>query len=268
MNGTSVELNQYFNSENAWTRRLLGLENFAKHRDIHQVEREYNQDKYYKLAQADLHNMQAYRELELELAGIPLESANLIYSIGDALYDAPVSVSRNMYYELIRGAVSKFGSSRICELGCGYGYNLTLFDGEVYGGEYSANAVNIARKLGLDVQPFNYYEGGDYDLIRSDSTIFTSHSIEQIPDATVIVENLRKHKEKINYVVHIEPTIVKERSNLLGLMRNKYIELNDYNRNLIELLRQAQDVEILELRTDVFGFVPLNSSNVIAWRFR
>jgi hypothetical protein len=120
----------------------------------------------------------------------------------------------------------------------------------------------------MDVREFNYYESGDYDFIRPNSTVFTTHSIEQIPDATVIIESLEKQKEKINYVVHFEPTVIEERDSLLGMMRNKYLELNDYNRNLVSVLKNKKNIEILEFRTDVFGLVPLNSANLIVWKFK
>ena len=120
----------------------------------------------------------------------------------------------------------------------------------------------------MDVCEFNYYTENDYDFIKPDSTIFTSHSIEQIPDATVIINHLEKQKSKINYVVHFEPTIVAERTTLLGLLRNKYLELNDYNRNLITVLKGRNDIEILELKTDIFGLVPLNTTNLIVWKFK
>jgi hypothetical protein len=262
-----VNLNDYLNNNNPWSHRLLGNVDFQKTRDIGQIEREYNQDKYAKLAAFNLSSMEEYRNLELEQAGLPVETARPIISIGDELFEVTVPEARKMHYELIHGNVSKYATSRICELGCGYGYNLTLFTGEVYGGEYSHNAVKIGQHLGLDVNPFNYYNQEDYHLIRPETTVFTSHSIEQIPDANVIINNLRSVKKNISVVVHIEPTIVMERTSLLGLMRNKYMALNDYNKNLIYVLQQAPDIEILDYQQDVFGVVPLNSSNIVVWRF-
>ncbi|MFM9983975.1 MAG: hypothetical protein ACKVOK_01995 [Flavobacteriales bacterium] len=262
-----VNLNDYLNKNNPWSHRLLGNVDFQKTRDIDQIEREYNQDKYAKLAAFTLGTMEEYRNLELEQAGLPVETARPIISIGDELYEVTVPEARKMYYDLIRSNVNKYKAGRICELGCGYGYNLTLFEGELYGGEYSSNAVSIAQRLAMDVIAFNYYHEKDYSFIRPDSTVFTSHSIEQIPDASVIVENLRKVKHNIKYVVHIEPTILPERDSLLGLMRNRYMELNDYNRNLLSTLQQSADIEILEYQSDVFGVVPLNSSNVLVWKF-
>ncbi len=266
---TKIELNEYFSSSNRWSNRLLGLEDFQKIRDIGQIEREYNQDKYLRLLESQAADLKSYRKLELEQAGLYDGAGTIVFSEGDNLYEEDVDVAREKYYELIRSRVGQHNPRLICELGCGYGYNLTLFNQDTitYGGEYSENAVTIARKVGLDVHPFNYYKSSDYDFLKPGSTIFTSHSIEQIPDATVIIESLRERKHLIDRVIHIEPTFVKERTSLIGLMRNRYIQLNDYNHNLIEVLRNAQDIELLEVSIDVFGFVPLNSSNVVIWRF-
>lgn len=265
-----IELNDYFSASNRWSNRILGLESFQKTRDIEQIEREYNQDKYLRLLQSDASNLTDYRKLELEQAGLYNGNGTIVYSLGDDLFEEKVDVSREKYYDLIRTNVGKHNPGIICELGCGYGYNLSLFNSNVvtYGGEYSENAVKIAHKVGLNVQHFNYYQSSDYDFIKAGSTIFTSHSIEQIPDATIIIENLRARKHLIERVIHIEPTYVKERTSLLGMMRNRYIELNDYNHNLFDVLKNAADIELIEVSFDVFGFVPLNSSNVFIWRFK
>jgi hypothetical protein len=263
-----LEINDFFGKQNRWTNRLLGYEEFQKNRDLAQVESEYNQDKYKVLLNQFYATVEECKFREFQSVNLDPETAMTVISIGDDIYNVKVSQMRELYYDMIQQAVKPYQSKRICELGAGYGFNLSLFEHEAYGGEYSSNAVSIAQKIGQDVVQFNYYEEKDYNFIRPDSTIISVHSIEQIPDASCIVSSLRKHKEKINFVVHIEPTIVLERNTLLGLFRNRYLQLNDYNQNLIELLKSQSDIEILELNTDIFGLVPLNSSNIIAWRFK
>jgi hypothetical protein len=263
----TILLNDYLNVKNPWTLRLLGKTDFKKHRDIHQVENEYNLDKYAKLLKCDLKTIEEYKAQEFAFAGWN-QNSEMIISSGETIFSVPVSEARSLFYNLIREKVTQYASKHICELGCGYGFNLTLFGKNTYGGEYSENAVTLAKKLGMDVKPFNYYKSEDYQFIRPDTTIFTSHSIEQIPDASVIIKCLEKQKEKINYVVHFEPTIVEERISLFGLLRNRYIEINDYNRNLIAVLQNHPGIEILELKTDVLGLSPLNSTNLIVWKFR
>ena len=263
-----ISINEYLNSNNPWTKRLLGMSDFHKKRDVQQVENEYNLDKYARLVDFDFKTVEEYKLKEFEQVGLHPQTGTIFISQGDEIFKVSIPEMRKIYYDLIRSMLSKYASENICELGCGYGYNLGFSDKKMYGGEYAANAVKIAKKLGLDVSRFNYYEEKDYDLLRHDTTIFTAHSIEQIPDANVIINNLAKHREKINYVIHFEPTVIHERTSLLGMMRNKYMEINDYNRNLLYVLQERNDVEILELKTDIFGLVPLNTTNLIVWKFK
>ena len=51
-------------------------------------------------------------------------------------------------------------------------------------------------------------------------------------------------------------------------MRRRYIELNDYNRNLLGLLRSFEKVgqiRLLEHRPCVFGGQPFNPTSIIVW---
>jgi len=265
---TPISLNDYFNSSNSWTNRLLGLTDFKKKRDVQQIENEYNLDKYAKILEFNCDTIEEYKTKEVVQAGLDPKTGEMYISHGDDIFKTSILDARKQYFDLIQKIIKKYSSKNTCELGCGYGYNLTYLGENTYGGDYSKNAVKIAKKLGLDVCEFNYYTEADYNFIKPESTIFTAHSIEQIPDATVIINNLAKQKDKINYVVHFEPTVVNERTSLLGLLRNKYMELNDYNRNLIYVLKERTDIEILELKTDIFGLVPLNTTNLIVWKFK
>ena len=262
-----VSLNDYLNDKNPWAQRLLGKTDFKKNRDIHQVENEYNLDKYARLLDFNFKTIEEYKVKEFELAGLKQEK-DLFISYGDSIFTVPLAEARQLFYNMIREKVAQYPSENICELGCGYGFNLSYLGKNAYGGEYSENAVITAKKLGMEVSRFNYYHPEDYQFIKPNSTILTTHSIEQIPDAGVIIDALEKQKHKINYVIHFEPTFVEQRHTFLGLLRNRYIELNDYNRNLITVLKNKPGIEILELELDVFGLTPLNSSNVIVWKFK
>lgn len=262
-----VSINEYLSKKNPWSLRLLGLTDFKKERNIDQIEKEYNLDKYAGLLKFDFKSIEEYKTKEFESSGHGPQNEMTI-SVGDDLFALPVSDARRHFYKLIKESVQPYISQHVCELGCGYGYNLSYLGKNAYGGEYSSNAVALANKLGMDVSPFNYYHSDDYHFIKPHTTIFTTHSIEQIPDATVIINNLEKQKDKIDYVIHLEPTVVEERNSFLGLLRNRYMELNDYNRNLIPLLKNNPAIEIIALKQDVFGLVPLNSTNLIIWKFR
>jgi len=262
-----ISINDYLNKNNPWSQRLLGLTSFKKDRTITQVENEYNLDKYAKLLDYDLRTIEDYKLKEFELGGIK-PSGSMHVSFGDDIFSVSLAEARQSYYKLIKEKITQYTSKNICELGCGYGFNLSYVGEKAYGGEYSKNAVSLGKKLGMEISEFNYYNCEDYNFIKENSTVFTTHSIEQIPDANIIIDCLEKQKHKINYVIHFEPTIVNERDSLFGLLRNKYIEINDYNHNLINVLKKNPNVEILELKHDIFGLSPLNSTNLIVWKFK
>ena len=173
-----VSINEYLNKDNAWSSRLLGITDFQKKRDVQQVENEYNLDKYAKLMSFDFKTIEEYKFKEFEQAGLHPITGEMFISKGDDVFKTSVQEARKQYYELIQSRLKKYQSKNICELGCGYGYNLSYLGENAYGGEYSKNAVELGQKLGLEVSEFNYYNLEDYNFIKPESTIFTTHSIE------------------------------------------------------------------------------------------
>jgi hypothetical protein len=120
----------------------------------------------------------------------------------------------------------------------------------------------------LDVVPFDFYDRASYRILRPGSLVFTIQALSQIGDASEFLEGMRTQRDKITVVLHLESGFLSGRRDLFGLLRNRYLELNDYNRNLIDLLQQAPDIEILEFGPDCIGLPPLTSLHFIAWRFR
>lgn len=265
----TVDWNHYLSRQNPWTGRLLGWEPFTKTRDAQQIEREYNQDKYGSLLPLNLATVAEYSQVQFESVGFAADHV-IPVAFGEELVEMPWQIARNLQHSLVTKVIRDFNPARICELGCGYGLNFpVLLDitAEVYGGEYSQNAVTIAQRLGLDIHLFDYYKPDSYDLIRDRTLIFTSHSVEQLPSAQVLLDNLSRHRDKIDKVVHFEPTFLAERNTLVGCLRNRYIEINDYNRDLVTLLKARTDIEILSFQPDLIGLNPLNSTCVIVWQF-
>ena len=84
-----------------------------------------------------------------------------------------------------------------------------------------------------------------------------------------LIDYIRKLQPK--YCIHFEPCYEYHDSNTIyGLLCKKYIEVNDYNRNLIVILRQAQKdgkIKILEQQKNVLGSNPLFPFSVIVWEF-
>src|SRR5438445_12288705 len=84
---TPVSLNDYLNADNPWSKRLLGVVEFRKNRNIQQVENEYNLDKYAKLLAFDFKTIKEYKDKEFEQASC---IGNTMISIGDAIFSTQV----------------------------------------------------------------------------------------------------------------------------------------------------------------------------------
>lgn len=208
-----ISLNQYLSKSNVWALRLLGYEPFRMVRNLAQIENEYNIDRYAKLVDLDLPDMEHYKKKEFEQRGIGAGDM-IFFSLKDDIFRVKLSIAQKIYYQIIKERVEKYQSEYFCELGCGYGYNLSYIDGRVYGGEYSDNAVRLAKRLDMDVCHFNYLNHDNYSFIRNGSTVFTVHSLEQIPDSRCFVEGIASQKEKIRFIVNIEPSFLENRTTL------------------------------------------------------
>jgi SAM-dependent methyltransferase len=261
-----VELNHYLSVKSNWPRRLLGWETYDVRRTASHVTAEYDSDRYAPLLEVD-GDAEAYKVREFDVLGMPQDKPEY-FSLGEEVFRAPLSLVRQIQYAITTDLVRKWRDGALCELGCGYGFNLSYLGGDVYGGDFSANAVRIGKRLGFDVCSFDYYDPATYEFIRPQSTILTVHSVEQIPDASPFIDNLSRQRGKIGLVIQIEPTFLPERATLLGMIRNRFNEMIDHNRNLFTLLRERADIEILAFERDVFGIHPLNPASTIVWRFR
>ena len=262
----NISLNEYLNKDNIWTDRILNT-SFTIKRDIDHVNKEYNEDKYKKLLVNSSLNINQLKAFQW---GQHQSSNYTPISLGDEIFECTTKFAQSLVDSMILNNVSNFSSDNICELGTGYGYNLSLFGKSfnLYGGELTENGVKIGKSNNLDVKLFNFYNDQDYEIIRPNSTVFTHHAIEQIPDSKCFVEYLSNYKDNINFVVNIEPSLLSTRKNLIGILRNKYIEINDYNRNIHELTRNHPEIDVVFYEDDVIGNGPLNSSCITVWRFK
>lgn len=267
-----------------WPQELLGLsQRRTISRTAEKVEQEYNKEKYfacvekYKATNGEI-TIDALKQFE-----IGIDNMEVCVSMGTDLFVMELGEARKSYYQFMKEAIAPHveKSDSIVELGCGYGYNLWMLQQEFskpdlawFGGEYSKNAVELGQKFvtsgeNTTIEEFNFYEAS-YDIISKTKgrvTVFTAHAIEQIPDATAIINGLRLHKDRIHRVVHAEPIYDLYDDTLLGLMRKRYTQLCDYNTNLLTLLRNAPDIHIVSIKEDVMGLNPLNPTSIIEWEF-
>lgn len=226
------------------------------------VFREYNQDKYGELLKIDTNSVAVLRQHNY--AGID----NLVISKGRCLYEFSLNETLNLFDKTISKMLQEYPSPNYCELGCGFGFNLTLVpkESKAFGGELTDSGVMLAKRCGLDVHKFDFYDASTYSLIKPNTTIFTVHAIEQMPSAVHFIENLRIHKDKVNWVVHLEPGALRK-NNSLAKFQNFYTLLNDYNSDLFYLLTNDDEIELHHFESDVIGINPLNPAHCFAWRF-
>ena len=268
-----------------WPERLLGLEPWTMpRRTPEKVSEEYNLDKYAKCLRFCLESGALPSPEDVKRLEIGLSNAPLCVSIGDTLVVMPADEVRRRHYSLpseIMEATIKQAEG-VVELGCGYGYNLwnlrTQFPEKIYvGGDFSENAVQIANLLfkvhpNITVKRFDFHEQ-TYDILDelenvAPAVVFTCHAIEQLASASHTIQVLSTYKDRIKRVVHFEPVYELYGESLLGHMRRRYAQVNDYNQDLLTILKRRSDVRILQVKAEVFGANPFNPTSVIEWEFR
>jgi len=258
-----------------WTARLLGLRKWnIPRRDSRKIKTEYNGDKYGTLlgmiggTPADLRR----RELR-EVIGYKDE---LCIAYGDGLYATSLDCVWAMADNLLFAEVSSLmpACRSIVELGSGWGYNLwkLWYYCRVYefvGGDLCETAVEISKRMST-VPPVVQWDmlnsKGLPGNLTPQSLVFTFQAIEQLPSCVRLIDNLVAQGDRISAVVHIEPDYSSHNwSSLLGQLRRRYTEVNDYNRDLRQELERP-DIEILDYKPNVFGYNPLNPLSVFVWR--
>lgn len=281
MNKRPISLND-LTQWSPWPARLLGQSAWTPpERNIEKVEAEYNQDKYAHCLAFCWQRPEAGAEevKQFELGDEP--DQEICMSSGDELWAVTMHDAFSAYQAVLinamRAAIQE--AEVVIELGCGYGFNLWRLSQEFpekryVGGEYSQNAVLVAEQIFrshpvIRVEPFNYYDA-NYSILQDNlkgikAVVFTVHSVEQLPSAASIIKTLASYGQHDVTFFHFEPAYEIHQDNLFGLMRRRYAELNDYNRDLITCLRSASKIEITQMEADVYGINPLNSTSLICW---
>jgi hypothetical protein len=263
----------------AWPARLLGAEPFTPHQRTRQeVLREYDREKWGTVLQWLKNQSKFSQEDLLHQQGIDPEQICL-FMVHDDFFAAPAREVMNSYDRLLLETLRAHEPETLVELGCGLGDKLLKATPELntrqpYGGEFTNAGVECGRLLAVRqgiVARFEHFDYNDPQTlvpVPAGAVVFTSHSIEQIPDLSEsFVEGLLRRSPK--RVVHLEPCYEdQDETTLTGLMRRRYTELNDYNRNLVGLLRSLESrgrLRILEHRPNVFSDTPFNPTSILVW---
>jgi hypothetical protein len=104
--------------------------------------------------------------------------------------------------------------------------------------------------------------------IPDGAVLFTCFSAHYVPVLSQnIIHSLCALRPKA--VVHFEPLVHPElQSTTMGLLRHRYLESNDYNRNLLEVLEEAERagrIRIDSVEANWFGLNPLLPASRIVW---
>lgn len=268
----------------SWPSRLLGLSSWEiPNRTAEKVDLEYDKDKYARylaryVEAKKTSTPEAIRQSELNL----YSGTVLCISLGNDLVlmtpNKALSRLRHLLAESMRQEIEH--SATVVELGCGYGYNLWAlkqhFQHKRYlGGECSGNAVRLASGLfnedpAIQVSQFNFHDQ-DYEILKEAQppvVVFTSHAIEQLPESATFLQGILYYRNKISSVFHFEPVHEFYDETLLGLMRRRYAEVNDYNQDLLFQLQQRPGfIRIVHTEANVLGLQPLNPTSLIHWEF-
>jgi SAM-dependent methyltransferase len=252
-----------------------------RHRTVEDTRREYDREKYAEclaFLNADpSRTPEDVRRYELR-AQAPL----ICVSSGAELFAEDPVETRDRFIDLVVAELASIDPpvTTVVELGCGYGYNLWRLakarpELRYVGGDFSANAVELARLLysrqdRIEVQAFDLYDERYPILVGLGRVVvLTIYAVSMMPAARNFVDALRAARASVAEVIQFEPLYELEgETTLLGLMRRRYVELNDYNRDLFSEVRGLSDVEITAVRHDVHGVNPLYPASLLRWRFR
>lgn len=267
-----------------WPARLLGVESFkAVKRSLAKIHSEYSEDKWQKCLDAYMTSNGTMDAMDLRRLHYELSSAKRRAAVHHGKLMSATNNEIMAWYDsiLIAAMASALETAdTVVELGSGIGHIMWMlrqsYPNLTYrGGDFADSAVALAAKLyaktpDISVEKFDFY-APSYDLIekaRGPVVVITSQALEQVPQSAGVVETLSKYRDKISRVFHLEPAYaLYDDGSLLGLMRRRYIEINDYNRDLVSTLQGRKDIEILRLEPNTVGWNPFNSLALIEWRF-
>jgi len=266
-----------------WPARLLGLDPWEpKHKTPLEVTREFEYEKWGPLLKEV---REAQRDVTVEEVDswMARDAPTTLCSIGNRLECLSPAQAHQKYLNLVESVLMPFlPATALVELGAGYGSmilalckRMPFAQMPIFAGEYTASGIELIRRLAktqLIMIETGHCDFGSPQVvdfsIPQGAVIFTSFAMHYLPTLTSnCIKKLSASHPRA--VVHFEPCYEHcDNQNLLGLMRKRYIEVNDYNTNLVSLLRSQQDqglIQIIDERPAVFGRNPLFAASVMVW---
>ncbi|WP_196599563.1 hypothetical protein [Pectinatus frisingensis] len=191
-----------------------------------------------------------------------------------------------LYMQVLKTYLKNVNS--LIELGAGYGAIILKLAQQMrkenvnvnyFAGEYTENGLKalelLSKRAGINIKTgkCDFFKLTADDIFKSASKpiIYTSYALMYIPEL---------QSDFVEYILSLNPVMcvnfepcyeAYDSDSIYGILCRKYIEVNDYNRNLVNILDEAQRkgrIEIVEKRNNVFGNNVLLPISVIAWRKR
>jgi len=265
---------------------LFNIINNSTNKDIKyktrkEIIREFNNEKW-----ADVINkIKNNKDIKLQEVDEQMECFEKIstFYFNKKFYLATGKESFNKHLELYSDLISNYinDASALVELGAGYGskiLNLSSFEAlnklQLFAGEFTENGCESIKFLSDRMNKL--IKVGRCDLeelmidelkIPENSIIFTSYALHYIKEISKsFIDSLLKYNPKI--VIHFEPCYEHHSNSSYGKMCKRYIELNDYNLNMISVFKNAEKNKkiILDIEENVIGSNPFLPVSVIKWR--
>jgi hypothetical protein len=266
----------------AWPRRLLGLEPFGvRQKSEREVLREFQDERWGTLLDfARRLDRPTLAEIEEVAAGPSVDAP--CYLEG-AFYLANqkqmLAAHLDLYAEVLEPHID--GATCLVELGAGFGSKLLglslrkpFSNIPMAAGEYTESGCALisllAEKMNKPVNvgrcDFRKLTVSGFEIPEG-ALVFTSYAAHYVPKLPMdLVGFLRGFRPKA--VVHFEPCYEYfDEQSVHGLMCRRYMELNDYTRNLaaaVEAGRRSGGISV-EVRKNILGSNPFLPLSIIKW---
>jgi hypothetical protein len=267
-----------------WPSRLLGIIDWkAKPKTEDEVIREFETEKWgvlYKQIESSGFKT-SLKEIEESIYHSKSHLACL--SDGDLFLMSPEQAFEEQIRIYCETIASFLPADSLCELGAGYGQVILklatdkrLNVQKILAAEYTKSGVKLIKHFAnlqasaIDADLCDFTKSDITSLkIPEGSVIYTSYATMYVPElATNFIQKLASFKPSV--VIHFEPIFEHcDTSKMLGLLQYKYIQQNDYNRNLLTVIQKAEEKKIVEIvaeKKQIFGSNPLLPFSIIAWR--
>ena len=266
----------------SWPARLLGLEPWqTKPKSPEEIEREFGREKWGALLEKFRQNPESrLDDVDRWSAG---DQTTTLASVDEHIVEMTPEESHDAYIAFIADALEPhLPASALVELGCGYGSVIlglarkaAFQDLPYFAADFTSTGVELAHRIAGNESI--KLATGSADLrgspitnleIPDGAVIYTAYAAQYVdPLEETFVEGLMSLRPKV--VVHVEPVYEHcDPTTLLGLLRQRYIEANGYNRNLSTILHDHEakgSLEIIRDSSPGFGPNPLLAASVIAW---